>query len=220
MLFNLVEDKLHQALALIAKSIIDVTALNQEHVHSNLERHRLSNLDDGCLVHVDFLLKVLSGEILLGDEYLDSFSLFQDEQEVIIDVHGQTDDLKVLLKGLRDLFFRFDHNFVIDLDVPEMHLVTSSDGVLWSWKVATLLYNEIDDLLKLVLNVFNWVVENNSWATILRFVVVIIFLDAQLKRNEVVLKWSVSIILSIDNLTWMWVFWIFVSLDELHIGVH
>jgi hypothetical protein len=165
-------------------------------------------------------LEFISGEWLFIDESLDSFSFSQDEQEIIIDVHGLTDNLKVLLEGLRDLLLSFDHNFVIDLDVPEMHLVTSGNCVLWSWEIATLLHNKINNLLKLVLNVFNWIIENNSWATILRLVVLIIFLDAQLKCNKVVLERSVSIVLSHDNLIWAWVRFVLVSLDELYIGVH
>ena len=54
---NFIEDELHDVLALITETIVDVAALDKEHVHSNLKWRVLSNLENGILVLDDLLLE-------------------------------------------------------------------------------------------------------------------------------------------------------------------
>lgn len=215
---NFVEDELHQAFALITQSVVDVTALDQKHVHSDFERHGLSDLVDAVLVHVDFSLELFSVDWLLVDENLDSFSFFKDEKELIVNVGSQADNFKVLFKSLRNLLFGLDNDFIINLDIPKMHLVTSGDGVLWSWEVATLLHNLINNLLKLLLNLFNWGIKQDFLAST-ALVSLISIWNTKLKGDEVIFERSIGIILSLDDIIWLWISWEFVSLNELHIGV-
>lgn len=69
------KNHLDDVLALLAKSIVNFTALNKEHVHSDLKWHLVSDLINGLLELVDFSLVFLSGRILLGQKFIDSFLL-------------------------------------------------------------------------------------------------------------------------------------------------
>jgi hypothetical protein len=216
---NLVKDELHQALALITESIVDVTALDQEHVHSDFERHGLRNLVDALLIHVDFLLELLSGNGLLVDKGFDSFSLLKDEEEFVIDVGSKAHNLKVFSEGLRDFFFGLDHNLVVDLNIPKMHLVRSGNCIFWSWKVATLLDDLVNNLFKLLLNLFDWGIKHDLWTTT-TFAGVVSIWNTKLQGDKVVFKWGIGIIFSLDDLIWLWISWELVSLDEFHICVN
>lgn len=131
------------------------------------------------MIQVNFFLELFSCDWFLVNEGFNSLSFSKNEQEVIINIDCLADNFEVLSKGLRDLFLSFNDNFIFNLDVPEMHFVTSGDSVLWSWEVATLLHDLVNDLFKLLLNRLDRGVENDSWPTV--FVVVVIFLDVELK---------------------------------------
>ena len=59
---NSIENLSDEFFTFIAKLSVDVFALDQEHVHSDLEWHLTSDLENGCLIHVDFGLEFFSLE--------------------------------------------------------------------------------------------------------------------------------------------------------------
>jgi hypothetical protein len=96
---NLVQKSLHDVLTFIAQLIVYVTALDQKHVHSDLEWHLISDLKNRLLKLIDFSLEVFSVESLLLEVLFDSLFLFQNEKEIIIDINCKFDCLQVFLKG-------------------------------------------------------------------------------------------------------------------------
>jgi hypothetical protein len=131
--FNSIKDHFHEFITLITQLVVDVTALDEEHVHSNFKRHFISDFNDGVLIFVNFFLEHISIEWLLLKECFDSLFLLENEKVIIIDVDSQFHCVQVIFESLRNLFLGFDNKFIIDLYIPEMHFVTSCNGVFRSW---------------------------------------------------------------------------------------
>ena len=113
-----VQDHLHQFFTVIAECVVDVAALDQEHVHSDLERHLSSYFGNCLLIHVDFFLKSFSLKGLLLQEDLNSFLLLKDEQVIVIDFKGLLHDIKVVAESLGNLGLGLGDNLVVWLDIP------------------------------------------------------------------------------------------------------
>jgi hypothetical protein len=138
MVTNSVKDLLHKFFAVLAKCVVDVAACHEEHVGPDFKWHFLSDLGDGGLVFVNLSLEGFSLEWLFLQEGFNSFSFLQDEEVVIVYIQSKIDHFQVLTQGLRDQGFGIHHKLVVNLHIPKVHLVTSGDGVLWSWEVAAL----------------------------------------------------------------------------------
>lgn len=192
---------------LVAKLSVDVLALDQEHVHSDLEWHLVSDLENGLLIHVDFGLELFSLEsVSILNELVDSFFFLEDEKIVVVHFESKLDSVKIFLNGLRDFTSGNLDDLIILLDWPEMHLITPGDSVLWSWEVHTLVDNHTDDHDELLLNILGLVSEDDA-----------LTINDKFQGDEVVLECSVSIVLSLDNIIWDWIGRLFEALDEVHV---
>lgn len=148
--------------------IIDVFALDQEHVHSDLERHFISDLINGGLIAIDSSLEGLSVVVLsiLGINELSNLSTFiQDPHVVLVDINSSLDNLSVLLDDLADGLFGLIHDLVIFRHNPKVHLVSTRPRVLGSWQVVRLFDNGIDDVFQLRLDVVLKVVLEDDLGT-------------------------------------------------------
>ena len=101
---NSIENLRDEFFTFIAKLSVDVFALYQEHVHSDLEWHLISDLENGCLIHVDFGLEFFSLESRSWslDELVDSVFLLEDEKIFVVYLESKLDNVKVILDGLGD----------------------------------------------------------------------------------------------------------------------
>ena len=91
-----------------------------------------------------------------------------------------------------------------------MELITLSYCVFGSRKILTLLDNLIYYSDKFLLNSLKSVRENNFMA----------FSYWQFQWDKIIFKTCLCIILSLNNLNWSWIFWVFVSFDKLYISLN
>ena len=208
---NSIENLSDEFFTFIAKLSVDVFALDQEHVHSDLEWHLISDLENGCLIHVDFGLEFFSLESRSWgfDELVDSIFLLEDEKIFVVHLKSKLDNVKVLLDCLGDFTSGDLDDLVILLNWPEVHLITPGDSVLWSWEILTLIDNHTYDHDELLLNILRLVSEDDA-----------LTINNEFQGDEVVLECSVSIILSADNLIRNWIGILFEALDESHILIN
>ena len=83
-----------------------------------------------------------------------------------------------------------------------MHLVTSCNCVLWSRQVLRSFHNGVNYTFQLKLDLVK-----DTGVRVLLDLLKVNFgsIDNELKRDEVILERSISIVFSQDNLIWLWV---------------
>lgn len=94
---DFVENNIDDILTFLTESSINVSTLDQEHVHSDLEWHLVPDLGDCCLEFVDLILEIFSVVSLLLKVCLNPFLLFQDEKVIVININSQFYDPKVFI---------------------------------------------------------------------------------------------------------------------------
>lgn len=155
MSIDVVQDFSDELFTFLNKSIVDVAALNQEHVHSDLKWHILTDSLDHLKVLLDLLSELITIIGLLLQELINTLFLAQDEDKWVVDIECFLDDSQVLRDGLVNLFFGLTNDLIILGNMPKMLLVTSLDGVFRSRQVGTLSHNVVDDIFKLSLDFFS-----------------------------------------------------------------
>lgn len=153
MLVDSIQDFIDEFFAFRAEIIVELVALNQEHVHSNFEWHLISDSLDGLMILVDLSLELISIERFLLQEFIDPLLLIENENEIIVDVQCFIHYSQVLLNGLRNSRLGLIDNLIIGWNIPKMLLVTALNGVLWSRQVSTLVNDMINNDLQLVLHI-------------------------------------------------------------------
>ena len=130
---DLLKDLVNDGLALSDQRVIDVIAVNEHHVESDLLREILSDLNDLLLIKVDLVLKLFSGVLVSFSQIQsDGFLLSQKELIVLIDVYSLAYDLHIVFDDLLDSVSGSVNNFIIFGNGPQVDLVGSGNGVLWS----------------------------------------------------------------------------------------
>jgi hypothetical protein len=93
---NLRENAVDEALALVAEGVVDITALDKEHVHPEFKRHLLSDSDNSVLVFFDLGLELLSAERFLVQELLNALFFLKKEQELVVNASCQLNHFNIL----------------------------------------------------------------------------------------------------------------------------
>lgn len=191
MLRGIVQNSVHQLSQAIAEHIVEVLALNEEHVHAELEWHLQANFLNGLRILVDLRLVVLSDLGLDLEELLDAVSFSEDPHIVVVHVQSLLDNFAVLLDDDRDGSLGVFGNLVIVWHSPKVHLIAAGDSILRPRKVVTLLDDRIDDVLQFRLNFLLEVIGKYDSST----------LDVKLHTDEVLLERSVGVVLATKYLS-------------------
>lgn len=141
-----------QFITSLAKLIVDIAALDKEHVHSDLEGHLITDSLNHVVILIDLRLELITIKWLLLQELFDALLLVQEEQEIIIDMEGFLDNLQVLSNSFRDFRLGNVYDLVISWNVPKMLLVTALNSIFRPRQVPTLKNNVVYDNFELVLN--------------------------------------------------------------------
>ena len=152
---DFLEDLLNEVLTHLDKPVVQLVALNKEHVDSDLIRGLLLDLVDGVKIDVDLSHILFSVLWSLGNELINMLLSVQKESVVFIDVDGLLCHLQILEKNLRDLFRGVDNQLIFNVDLPEVVLVAVCNLVVSSWDLVDLLNHLCHHFDKLLLN-FSW----------------------------------------------------------------
>lgn len=93
--------------------LVQVTTLDQEHRHSDLEGSLLADLGDGAFksLNLHYKLFILEGSFV--QECLDTLVLLQQEKELVVHVHALCSCLQVFIDNGLDGVLGILYNFVI-----------------------------------------------------------------------------------------------------------
>lgn len=207
---NASKDLSDQFLTPLAKLVVDLTALDEEHVHPDLEWHLVSDALDHHMIPIDLSLELITVVWLLLQELIDALLLGKEEQEVIVDVESFLDYLQVLRDCFRDLGLGIVYNLVVGWNIPEVLFVAALNSVLRSRQVPALKHNVVNNDFELVLNLGERHLELD---------LVLGLVDVKLDSDEVVFIWGVSVIFPLDDLARSWILWLLEPLNEINVLV-
>jgi hypothetical protein len=143
-------------LALVNELIVEVFTLNQEHTHTDLERHDSLDFVDSLLVFIDSIKEFITDVGLLVQEFLEALFLSDKESEFVIYVHDSLSDSQVLAEDHLD----FNHGILDELifsdNIPETSLLGVSETEIGSWDRIDFLdhlENDVDEVLLYLVDV-------------------------------------------------------------------
>jgi hypothetical protein len=120
---SLLEDLGNHVLTNGDEVFVQVTALDQEHRHSDLKGSLLADLGDSALESLDFHNEFLFLVGLFVKESFDALVFLQQEQELVINVDALGSRLQVLVNDSLDGVLGILHDLVVSGDIPEVSLV-------------------------------------------------------------------------------------------------